>query len=253
MEPNNDFNDSPTSPFARNWSPFYVKFRSEQYPMKYEVENKRVSIKNTFFNDLGLHSTPGEAYILDDCFRLPLQLFLRWLQEDHMDAILCKVMTEHIPLFNDTWAIAVVHLCLLCENWGFPLAFNAAMDHLIHLRDFSFMVPKQIEAIYKTTYAGSGLRRLIADVLSIGQYQDQMKHLGLLEDSIAGEVFEELLDDMRTRELPEPSLFDSDGTVRNGEGKAFIMVSSPFTVCFADAARVLKLKNGLWFQEVLKL
>ncbi|TGO55055.1 hypothetical protein BCON_0097g00110 [Botryotinia convoluta] len=134
-----------------------------------------------------------------------------------MDAILSEVKTEHKPLFNDTWAIAVVHLCLLCEYWDFPLAFNAAMDHLIHLRDFSFMAPKQIEAIYKTTYAGSGLRRLIGDILSIGKYQDQMKHLGLLEDSVAGEVFEELLDNMRTRELPEPSLFDSAGNVRNGQ------------------------------------
>lgn len=170
--------------------------------------------KNTFFSDLGLHCTHDTAYELDDCFELPLQLFLRWLQEDHMDAILSEAEMVHQPLFNETWSVVVVHLCLLCEHWKFPLAFNAAMDHLIHLRDFSFMAPNQIEAIYNATCAGSGLRRLIGDILSMGDYQEQGKHLGLLGSSIAGEVFEELLDDMRTRELPELSLFDDAGNVR---------------------------------------
>ncbi|KAF7882307.1 uncharacterized protein EAF01_011759 [Botrytis porri] len=202
-------------PFAKSWSPFYVKFPSEQYPIKYNVENKRVSTKNTFFSELGLYSTPDQAYGLDDCFRLPLHLFLRWLQDDHMDTTLSEARREHKPFFNDTWAIVVVHVCLLCECWNYPLAFNAAMDHLINLRDFSFMASKQIEATYKTTYAGSGLRRLIADILSIGTLQDTIRHLGILQDSIAEQVFEEISDDMWTRQVPEPSLFDSAGNVRN--------------------------------------
>ncbi|KAF7945002.1 uncharacterized protein EAE97_005635 [Botrytis byssoidea] len=215
MESSNPFDDSPISPFARNWSPFYVKFRGQQYPIEYQVENKRVTNKNTFFSDLGLHSTRDTAYVLDDCFQLPLQLFLQWLQEDHMDTILSEAEMEHEPLFDETWAVVVVHLCILCEYWDFPLAFNAAMDHLIHLRDFSFMVPNQIEATYKATYARSGLRRLIGDILSIGNYQQQGEHLQSLERSIAREVFEELLDNMRTRELPELSLFDDAGNVRD--------------------------------------
>ncbi|KAF7917470.1 uncharacterized protein EAE98_010233 [Botrytis deweyae] len=217
MESSHPFNDLLNSPFARNWSPFYVKFRGKRLPIIYHVENKRVSTKNTFFNDLGLHCTHDEPYVLDDCFQIPLQLFLRWLQEDQMDTILSEAKREHKPLFNETWAIVVVHLCLLCECWEFPVAFNAAMDHLIHLRDFSFMMPHQIEAIYKATCAGSGLRRLIGDLLSIGKYQEQMEHLGLLQREIVGEVFEELLDNMITRELPETSLFDDAGNVRNGQ------------------------------------
>ncbi|TGO74358.1 hypothetical protein BELL_0289g00100 [Botrytis elliptica] len=114
-------------------------------------------------------------------------------------------------------------------------------------------MPHQIEAIYKATCAGSGLRRLIGDLLSIGKYQEQMEHLGLLQREIVGEVFEELLDNMITRELPETSLFDDAGNVRNGEDKVSIIVSSASTVCFADTAQVLKLRGGLLFQEVLNL
>ncbi|KAF7900780.1 hypothetical protein EAF00_003001 [Botryotinia globosa] len=214
MESSNPFNDLPISPFARNWYPFYVKFRGKQHPIIYQIKIERVINKHTFFSDLGLYYTYDTPYVLDDCFQLPLQLFLQWLQEDQMATILSKAEMEHKPLFNETWPVVVVHLCILCEYWEFPLAFNAAMDHLIHLRDFSFMFPNQIEATYKVTYAGSGLRRLIGDILSIGNFQQQGEHLQLLGSSIAGEVFEELLDDMRTRELPELSLFDDTGNVR---------------------------------------
>lgn len=208
-----------SSPFAKNWSPFYVKFPSEQYPIKYDVENERVSTKNTFFNDLGLHRTPDLALRLDGCFRIPLQLILRWLQEDHMDVILSELQKrEHQPLFDNTsgenaWTNTVIHLCILCENWDFPLAFNAAMNHLLHLRDFSFMAPKQIEAIYRITHAGSILRGLIVDIISSTTPQDTMRRLGSLESSLPDEKFEELLDDLRTREVPEHSLFDSAGNL----------------------------------------
>ncbi|TEY76384.1 hypothetical protein BOTCAL_0059g00140 [Botryotinia calthae] len=220
MERTNPFDVLPISPFAKNRSPFYVKFPNEQYPIKYDVENKRVSTKNTFFNDLGLHRTPDLALRLDDCFRIPLQLILRWLQEDHMDVILSELQKrEHQPFFDNTsgenaWTNTVIHLCILCENWDFSLAFNAAMDHLLHLRDFSFMAPKQIEAIYRITKAGSILRGLIVDIISSTTPQDTMKRLGSLENSHSDKKFEELLDDLRIREVPKHSLFDSAGNLR---------------------------------------
>ncbi|KAF7956404.1 hypothetical protein EAE96_003745 [Botrytis aclada] len=214
MKPDDPFGDLTISPFAKNWCTFYVKFRSDPYPTKYDVEKKRVSTKNTFFHDLGLHRTPEEPYPLDDCFRFPLLLILQWLQEDHMEVLLCQAKIRHKPAFNETWAIVVVRLCVLCEYWDFPVAFNAAMDHLIYLRDFSFMAPKQIEAIYKTTDAGSCLRRLIGDMLSIKNDQEQSLDFGSLKNSIDGEVFEELLNGMRTRELPNPPLFDPAGNIR---------------------------------------
>ncbi|KAJ8064129.1 hypothetical protein OCU04_007965 [Sclerotinia nivalis] len=159
--------DLNTTSQAKVWSSLWFKYESENWPLTFPVKCElALHQRRSFFDDLGLHSTPNNPIFLEDRYKDCSIFCVRCLQGEDMYTILrasalrCSTKKE-----KDDWLSIVIHLCALCEKWRFPLIFNEAMCHFALLQDSPLMVPEHIRIIYQVTMPGSSLRRLAVDIV----------------------------------------------------------------------------------------
>ncbi|KAF7876832.1 hypothetical protein EAF04_001915 [Stromatinia cepivora] len=149
------------------WSSLWIKFEREYWPVRFPVKCEHaLHHRRRFFDDLGLHSTPNNPIFLEDRYKDSFIIFIKCLQGEPTETILrIRALRCTMKKEKDDWLSIVIHLCALCETWGFPLIFNEAIRHFALLQDSPLMVPEHIRTIYQVTIFGSSLRRLAVDII----------------------------------------------------------------------------------------
>ncbi|CAD6443254.1 c2607a8d-04e6-4e1b-9319-29b6924052e5 [Sclerotinia trifoliorum] len=194
------------------WSSLWILYEGESWPVRFSVKcENALRERKSFFYDLGLHSTPNNPIFLENSYKDSSVLLMRCLQGEDMYTVLkSHVQKSFTDEEKDNWSRIVIHLCALCEKWGFPLIFNEAMFQFAILQDSPMVPPEHILLIYKLTVPGSSLRRLAVDIVmseeegGTGELRQQAfsKYKSLFSDQV------ELLDAMWAKfQFPLSSFF----------------------------------------------